>query len=212
MKCGLINYGRGNLASVRKALVNSGTKVCDITAAEQFDSVEAVVFPGQGHFGESVTKLTDMGLVDPIKQWIEADKPFLGICLGFQLLFEESEESPGVDGLGILKGKVVRFPSNVGKIPHMGWNVVKAQDKQNSLFRELSATPYFFHVHSYYPEGVDADVVACFTEYGVKFVSGIRKGNIHAFQFHPEKSQANGIKLLDAFVAFVKSYGTQSRI
>lgn len=200
MRCGLINYGRGNLASVRKALTNAGAEVQDITESGQVDHIDAMVFPGQGHFGESMSKLSEMGLVDPIKQWIEADQPFLGICLGFQLLFERSEESPGVSGFGILNGEVVRFPSCVGKIPHMGWNTVTAKDKANSLFKELADEPYFFHVHSYYPEGVDEGVIACSTEYGVKFVSGIKLGKMHAFQFHPEKSQANGLKLLSAFV------------
>ncbi|NJL72021.1 MAG: imidazole glycerol phosphate synthase subunit HisH [Candidatus Competibacteraceae bacterium] len=132
---------------------------------------------------------------------MEADRPFLGICLGYQLLFAESEESPGVAGLGWREGTVRRFPESVGIIPHMGWNRVEAGAGAGWLGPVFSGAPYFYHVHSFFPDGLDEAEIACMTGYnGLTFASGIRSGNVCAFQFHPEKSQDNGHRLLEAFV------------
>jgi glutamine amidotransferase len=145
-----------------------------------------------------MANLRERGLVDPIRSWLEQGRPFLGICLGYQLLFESSEETPGIPGLGWLQGNVVRFPDSVGKIPHIGWNTVTFPEP---LLRQTFPEPAsFYHVHSFYPEPADSSVIACTTDYGVTFASGIRQGNAMAFQFHPEKSQANGLKLISIFL------------
>lgn len=200
---GLIDYGRGNLRSVEKALQLVGATVQRLSSADQFNTFDALVLPGVGSFGDAMANLEQRGLVDPIKQWLMEGKSFLGICLGYQLLFESSEESPNIAGLGFLKGQVVRFPDEVGKVPHMGWNTLKIEDQENSIFSGMAANPHFYHVHSYYPQGVDEGIVACRTEYGFSFVSGIRQDKILAFQFHPEKSQDNGLKLLRNFILSV---------
>lgn len=201
MKVGLIDYGRGNLRSVEKALQRVGAEVVRVTQSSELTGVDAVVLPGVGSFGDAVRNLEERGLIQPVKSWIQADKPFLGICLGYQLLFESSEESPGVKGLGVFPGAVVRFPATVGKVPHMGWNRVIPRNCPGSLFGELEPEPFFYHVHSYYPARVAESLTACTTEYGgISFSSGLIKGNLHAFQFHPEKSQENGRRLLAAFV------------
>jgi len=201
MKVGLIDYGRGNLRSVEKALQKLHAEVRRISGPEDFAGCDAVVLPGVGAFGDAMNNLHDRKLVQPVREWLDSDRPFLGICLGFQLLFEESDESPGVKGLGWMKGRVVRFPDSLKKIPHMGWNVVQPVNQGVDLFRGLPGQPYFYHVHSYYPEPADADDAACHTEYdGVRFVSGVARGSKAAFQFHPEKSQRNGLMLLENFL------------
>ncbi|MEM9445147.1 MAG: imidazole glycerol phosphate synthase subunit HisH [Verrucomicrobiota bacterium] len=203
MICGLVDYGRGNLCSVEKALHKSGVNVKRLTQPEDFLEIDLVVFPGQGHFGEAIQRMTALGMVDSVKQWLVDDKPFLGICLGFQLLFASSEESPE-EGLGWIPGKVVKFSTDVGKVPHMGWNQVEFLERKHALFNSSNGScslPYFFHVHSYYPTEVPEEFVACRTSYGISFVSGVQKGNAYAYQFHPEKSQENGLKLLENFVS-----------
>lgn len=201
MKVGLIDYGRGNLCSVEKALQSLAADVQRVDRPGQFRDLDAIVLPGVGAFGDAMGNLTERGLVPPVLEWLGAGKPFLGICLGFQLLFEESEESPGVRGLGWVKGRVKRFPSSVGKIPHMGWNEVQPVNQGAELFQGMPGRLYFYHVHSYYPEVSDESIIACRTEYGITFASGIATGNMAAFQFHPEKSQANGLRLLENFLA-----------
>lgn len=206
MKLGLIDYGRGNLRSVEKALGKSGACVQRVAKAAEFEDMDGLVLPGVGAFGDAMKNLRQQELAEPILNWVKADRPFLGICLGYQLLFENSVESPGVEGIGFLKGPVIRFPATVGKVPHMGWNEVEIAKRDDSLLTGLSKHPYFYHVHSYYPGGVPEDWLACSTEYGgITFPSGVGKGNVHAFQFHPEKSQADGLKLLAAFVERVKA-------
>lgn len=196
---GLIDYGRGNLRSVEKALEKIGAQVKRISAPDQFQKIAAVVLPGVGAFGDAMKNLQERALVKPISQWLSSEKPFLGICLGYQLLFEKSEETPGVKGLGFLPGKNIRFPDTVGKIPHMGWNQII--NHNCPLLKNIPDGSFFYHVHSYYPENVVPKWIACETDYnGVKFASGISKGNIHAFQFHPEKSQQNGLQLLKSFL------------
>lgn len=198
MNAGLLDYGRGNLHSVEKALARNGAVVRRVREPKEAEGVDWLVLPGVGAFGDAMAALDERGLRDFLREWLEDERPFLGICLGYQLLFESSEESPGVRGLGWLPGRVVKFPAVVGKVPHMGWNEVR--------FRPSSgleqAGGYYYHVHSYYPEGVPAELVACETEYGgIRFASGVRKGRMAAFQFHPEKSQKAGLDLLREVLA-----------
>lgn len=203
MKCGLIDYGRGNLRSVEKALERAGAGVCRVEAGAPWQDPDLLVLPGVGAFGDAMVNLQERGLVGPIQEWLAAGRPFLGICLGFQLLFSGSEESPGVPGLGWCPGRVVRFNPSAGKIPHMGWNPVEAGPASGSLGPCFGPEAYFYHVHSYYPSGVPEELVAARTDYGGAFTSGIRKGKVMAFQFHPEKSQDQGEALLAAVMDVV---------
>ena len=202
----VIDYGMGNLRSVQKALEFVGAKVIVTHDPDLILNANSVVLPGVGAFKDCMANLKKLKLVDPIRKFIDGGKPFLGICLGLQVLFEESEEYGPVTGLGILPGKVVKFSdknSETGngpqiKIPHMGWNKVEVK-KDTPLFEVVDNTPYFYFVHSYYVVPEDPSMVATVTHYGVEFVSGIQHKNIYAFQFHPEKSQALGLSLLERF-------------
>lgn len=199
----VIDYGMGNLRSVCKALEFVGARPVLITKPADLKEAAAVVFPGQGALGGCVEALKKTGLDAAIQDWIAADKPYLGICLGLQALFEYSEEAD-VPGLGIFPGRVVRFrlPSEY-KIPHMGWNQVRFQQKNSSLRKGLGAEDQFYFVHSYYVVPEDPSIALCTTDYGIDFVSGVQKGNCVATQFHPEKSQANGLTLYRNFVEAV---------
>ena len=202
----VIDYGMGNLRSVQKALEHVGAKVIVTHDPSLIISADSVVLPGVGAFKDCMANLTKLNLVDPIRKFIDSGKPFLGICLGLQVLFEESEEYGPVAGLGVLPGKVVKFASESSetkngppiKIPHMGWNNIEVK-KRAPLFDKLDADPYFYFVHSYYVVPEDQSMVATVTHYGVEFVSGIQHKNIYAFQFHPEKSQTMGLSLLERF-------------
>ena len=202
----VIDYGMGNLRSVQKALEHVGAKVIVTHDPNLIISADSVVLPGVGAFKDCMANLTQLNLVDPIRKFIDGGKPFLGICLGLQVLFEESEEYGPVAGLGVLPGKVVKFTSASSetkggspiKIPHMGWNNIEVK-KRAPLFDKLDAEPYFYFVHSYYVVPKDQNMVATVTNYGVEFVSGIQYKNIYAFQFHPEKSQTMGLSLLERF-------------
>ncbi len=200
-RAGIIDYERGNLRSVQKALERVGFAVelleCPVAAG---CGPDALILPGVGSFGDAMENLRRKGFEPMIRDWIESDRPFLGICLGYQLLFSGSEESPGARGLGLLEGRVVRFPDTVERIPHMGWNVVRfSRGYAEEVFKEPEPS-FFYHVHSYYPDGVEEHLACARTEYdGVRFASGISSGNVHAFQFHPEKSQDAGLRLLRGF-------------
>ncbi len=206
MKVALIDYDRGNLRSVEKALERVGgaaVQVERVEDAEKWERVEPdwVVLPGVGAYGDAMINLKERGLIEPIRRWLADNRPFLGICLGFQLLFESSEESPGVEGFGFFRGRVVRFLSEVGDVPHMGWNRVYGEGCLGDVQQVLADAPYFYHVHSYYPE-VEADADwKVETEYGRRFCSGLGRGRVAAFQFHPEKSQKSGLSLLSALAA-----------
>ena len=194
MKVAMIDYGRGNMRSVERALEEAGAEVKRVESGEELQGVETVVLPGVGSFGDAVEGLKQRKLWDPLREWVKADQPFLGICLGFQLLWEEGEEAPGVKGLGILPGRVVKFSGKGIKIPLIGWSEVKPKSGSGDLFK--GGDRFFYHVHSYRPEYASADWLICETEYGGWFPSGVRKGRVAGFQFHPEKSQDTGISLL----------------
>ena len=202
----VIDYGMGNIRSVQKALEFVGAKVIVTHDPDLILNANSVVLPGVGAFKDCMANLKKLKLVDPIRKFIDGGKPFLGICLGLQVLFEESEEYGPVAGLGILPGKVVKFPGGSSetkngrpiKIPHMGWNQIKVK-KNVPLFRGVGDAPYFYFVHSYYVVPEDQNMIATVTNYGVEFVSGIQHKNIYAFQFHPEKSQTLGLSILERF-------------
>jgi glutamine amidotransferase len=197
MKLGVLDYGAGNLRSVLNAFDAIGAHADLVTKPAGFDQIDLLVFPGQGAFGDSVRILKETGLWQPLQAWLQAGKPYLGICLGYQLLFESSEESPGVEGLGVAKGRVRKFDAASGlKIPHMGWNVARWEESQSAIWAGLPNPTYVYFVHSYYPEVQDESLTLCRTDYGVGFVSGIARKNLVAVQFHPEKSQEAGLTLL----------------
>lgn len=149
-----------------------------------------------------MSNLSERGLVEPLQKWLAADRPFFGICIGYQLLFEGSDESPGTPGLGILKGRVERFTPAPGlKIPHMGWNTAVPSNPADAIWNELPEDSYFYFVHSYFPHPEDQSVVASTTDYGMPFASSVRRGNLFATQFHPEKSQHTGLQMLKNFLA-----------
>lgn len=190
----MIDYGRGNLRSVERALEKAGAGVTRVENGSGLAQASLVVLPGVGAFGDAVQGLKERKLLDPLREWVRAGRPFLGICLGFQLLWEESEEAPGVKGLGLMPGRVGKFKGRGLKIPLIGWSEVRVANRARDLFD--GGDRYFYHVHSYRPESVAADWLACETEYGGWFPSGIWKGKVAGFQFHPEKSQGTGISLL----------------
>ena len=201
MELGVINYGGGNLRSLLRALEFLGATPREVRGPEDFKDLTHLAFPGQGSFGDSMQNMEKRGLVAPLKNWLLADRPFFGICIGYQLLFESSEESPDTPGLGILEGKVGKFAPDLGlKVPHMGWNTVLPTQPQNPIWKELSKEAYFYFVHSYFPQPVDKAIIASTTDYGSPFASSVQKGNLFATQFHPEKSQHTGLQLLKNFI------------
>ncbi len=202
MKVGIIDYGAGNLQSVLNAFHAQDVEAKLITTPAELDGLTHLVLPGQGEFGDCSRKLAASGMTQPIKDWLVADKPFLGICVGYQLLFEGSEESPDADGLGIFKGQNVKFQAEEGlKIPHMGWNDVTPQNANHPMWNGMSKEPYFYYVHSFFPKAEEADVIACVTTYGTQtFHGAVTRGKLIATQFHPEKSQHAGLQLLKNFL------------
>ena len=197
----VVDYGMGNLRSVAKGLerVGSQAQITDDPATVR--RATGIVLPGQGAFGTAMRRLEAAGLVDVIRERIDAGTPFLGVCLGLQVLFESSEEAPGVDGFGILRGTVVRFDGAAQpgmKIPHMGWNQLEVTSTA-SLLRDVKDGDYVYFVHSYYAVPQDAQDIAARTDYGVRFASAVHRRNVFATQFRPEKSQAIGLGILSAF-------------
>ncbi|MBQ2667229.1 MAG: imidazole glycerol phosphate synthase subunit HisH [Clostridia bacterium] len=199
----IIDYGAGNIRSVEKALQHIGCAVTVTKDPAELLSADAAVLPGVGAFGDAMAELRARGLEEPIRKFIASGKPFLGICLGLQILFESSEESPGVAGLGLLKGKIVRIPAVEGlKIPHMGWNSLSVR-KEGGLFTGVAGEPYVYFVHSYYLQAAE-DIVSATAEYGVTIHAAVQKNNVMACQFHPEKSGAVGLELLQNFAAMIR--------
>jgi imidazole glycerol phosphate synthase glutamine amidotransferase subunit len=202
MKPGIIDYGGGNLQSVRNAVRALGYDPVLVHNPEDLEEVSALVFPGQGAFADCMGALNSQGLTDALKEWLAADRPFFGICIGYQVLFEGGEENPGVAGLGILRGQVVRFPARSGlKVPHMGWNTVRPVAVESPAWAGLGSAPYFYYVHSFYPVPADSAVVAARTDYAdIEFAAAVQQGRMIATQFHPEKSQDTGLRLLGNFL------------
>ncbi len=200
MAIAIVDYGMGNVRSVQKAIehVAPNDQVFLTDDAKLINEADRVVFPGQGAMGACMQALNEHGLVGVIKQAAH-EKPFLGICLGLQLLFDHSEENGGTEGLSILSGNVVHFPKSELKIPHMGWNTVK-QVSDHPLWHNIEDNARFYSVHSYYVKESDSSVVSGSTNYGIDFTCAIAKDNIFAVQFHPEKSQHDGLQLLTNFV------------
>ena len=197
----IIDYDAGNLKSVEKALQALGEETVITRDRDEILSADRVILPGVGAFGDAMEKLHQYGLVEIIRQVVQNGTPFLGICLGLQLLFEESEESQGVPGLGILKGKIRRIPNTPGlKIPHMGWNSLTLRP-ETRLFSGLGEDPYVYFVHSYYLEAADPEIVAASADYGVVIHAAVETGNVFACQFHPEKSSDTGLQILKNFIS-----------
>lgn len=202
----VVDYGMGNLRSVAKAFEKVGFDIKVSSYPEDIRDAKAIVVPGVGAFGDAVHNLKRFNLYDEIINHIEKGKPYFGICLGLQLLFEYGYEFGEHKGLGVIKGKVVKFPHRKGfKIPHMGWNQVWI-NKKEGLFSDIKDGEYFYFVHSFYVVPEDENVIASKTDYIVDFCSAIQKDNIWAVQFHPEKSQKAGLQLIENFKNFVSSY------
>ena len=197
----LIDYDAGNIKSVEKALELLGEQVMLTRDREELLAADKVILPGVGCFGDAMENLNRFGLVPVIHEIVDRGTPFLGICLGLQLLFERSEESPGASGLGILKGEILRIPDQAGlKIPHMGWNSLHLQN-DGRLFRGIPEQSYVYFVHSYYLQAKDPKIVAATAEYGVTIHASVEKENVFACQFHPEKSSKTGLAILKNFLA-----------
>lgn len=200
MKVGIVDYGRGNLRSVENAFLAIGADVALITCPEELADITHLVVPGQGEFGDCAANLKKQGMFEPIQQWAADDKPYLGICVGYQLIFENGEESPDAEGLAIMKGTVKRFPDVGLKIPHMGWNSLHLTDPTHPIWAKMPDDPYFYFVHSYYPEPANPENTAATCDYALPFAAAVIRGNLIATQFHPEKSQHNGLQLLRNFL------------
>lgn len=201
----IIDYGAGNIQSVYKALKFIGAD-CKVTSdKDEILNADGAILPGVGSFGDAMDTMTKRGIKDNIIEYTKSGKPFLGICLGLQLLFPESEETPGVKGLDIFKGTITKIPNQnrTLKIPHMGWNNISIKQK-NGIFKDIEGEPYVYFVHSFYLKAQDKDIVAATTQYGVEIDAAVQKGNIIATQFHPEKSGEVGLKMLKNFVEMVK--------
>ena len=203
MKIGLVDYGGGNLRSVHNAIHALGHEPVVIADPGGLADATHLILPGQGEFGDVMTRLAARDLVEPLREWIAAGRPYFGICVGYQILFEGSDEAPGIAGLGIVKGRCVRFANAPGrKIPQMGWNGAKPAQQDSPFWKSLGAEPYFYFVHCYYPVPEDDTWVASETDYdGEKFAATVEKGKVLACQFHPEKSQDAGLAIIANFLA-----------
>lgn len=200
----IIDYDAGNIKSVEKAMLFLGQKAVITRDPKTILGADGVILPGVGAFGDAMEKLHAYGLVEVIRQCVCVNKPFLGICLGLQLLFESSEESPGVEGLGVLKGKVLRLPEGKGlKIPHIGWNDLRFPNP-GRLFQGVQEGAYVYFVHSYFLKAEDASIVTAATDYGTLVHASVEKGNVFACQFHPEKSSDVGMQMLRNFITIAE--------
>ena len=195
----IIDYDMGNLRSVEKAFERIGAKAVITRDAKTIDGAERVVLPGVGAFKDCMHNLVEYGLVEPVLRAINSGRPFLGICVGMQLLFEEGREFGTHKGLGVFKGTVERFPAEIDqKVPHMCWNTVRIR-KSSPLLAGIEDDTFFYFVHSYYAKPADESIVLTTTEYGVDFTSSVASGNVYGCQFHPEKSQKAGLAVLKNF-------------
>jgi len=207
----VVDYGMGNLLSVSKALSALGARTTVSGKRSALCRAHGLVLPGVGAFGEAVRRLKRLALWEPLKEWVAAGRPFLGICLGYQLLLEGSPEFGWTKGMGLVAGRVARFPRGL-KVPHMGWNRLVVR-KRGWLLAGLPSRPYAYFVHSFYPRPADRSIVAAETDYGVRLASAVEFGKVAGVQFHPEKSQAVGLRILRNFVALcvrgTPQYGKQ---
>ena len=203
----IIDYDAGNIKSVEKALIALEEQVVVTRNPEEILGADGVILPGVGAFGDAMERLESYGLVETIGQVAGRRIPLLGICLGLQLMFESSEESPGVKGLGLLPGRIIRIPDEGGlKVPHIGWNNLKFPN-EGRLFRDLPEDSYVYFVHSYYLQAREEEIVTATTEYGALIHASVEKDNIFACQFHPEKSSGVGRKILQNFIAVIRDVG-----
>jgi glutamine amidotransferase len=200
VKVGIIDYGAGNLRSVANAVQALGVEFSLVSSAEEMEGLTHLILPGVGSFGDCMGELDKRGLTGAIRDWVASNRPYFGICLGYQILFEESVEAPGVPGLGVFRGKVQRFTEDGRKIPHMGWNAATPVNLADPMWEGLGGEPFFYFVHSYFPVPENDSIVAMTTEYGETFASAIHSGAVMATQFHPEKSQQAGLQLLGNFL------------
>lgn len=203
MNVTVVDYDAGNTLSVTRALEKVGARVDLTPDPERLAAADAVVLPGVGAFGDCMKKLRERGMDEACRETYRSGKPFLGVCIALQVFFERSEESPGVDGLGILPGTVVRFGSNELKVPHMGWNQLTLS-RDHPVLEGLDGESFYF-VHSYYPEPDEPADVLGTTEYGVEFCAAAGRENLSAVQFHPEKSSRAGLKLYENFLSWAKT-------
>lgn len=196
----IIDYGAGNIRSVYKALRHIGAE-CEITNDKnKIMNADAAILPGQGSFGDCMGSMKQSGIMSVVREFMNSGKPFLGICVGLQLLFESSEESEGVEGLSVFGGTIRRIPNGEGlKIPHMGWNSIEIK-ADSPLFKDVKNGSYVYFVHSYYLDSPDKSIVSAQTSYGVTIDAAVEKGNVFATQFHPEKSGDVGLRILENFV------------
>ena len=195
----IIDYDAGNVKSVEKAVEHLGYKACLTRDKNDILNADHVILPGVGAFGDSMANLERYDLVPVIRQVVDSGTPFLGICVGLQLLFDDSEESPGARGLSLLSGSIRRIPDTGLKIPHIGWNSLKFP-RQGRLFKDIPEESFVYFVHSYYLEAQDPGIVTAITEYGTQIHASVESGNVFATQFHPEKSSEVGLKILNNFL------------
>lgn len=201
----IIDYGAGNIQSVSKALAHIGCEAFITRDKDKILKADGAVLPGVGSFGDTMDTMIEYGIKDTVIEYTKSGKPFLGICLGLQLLFPKSEESPDAEGLGIFDGSITKIPSGEGlKIPHIGWNSLDIK-KNDGLFKGIGKNPYVYFVHSYFLNASDKSIVSAQTEYGVTIDAAVEKGNVFATQFHPEKSGETGLKILRNFADIVNS-------
>ena len=202
---GIVDYQMGNLRSVQKAVERIGFKTIVSGDRKELANVSHLILPGVGAFGDAMAELKKRNLISFLRDWAQSDKPFLGICLGMQLLFETSDEGGSHEGLAVLPGKVLRFEQPLNspsiKIPHMGWNRVSSARSNDGMLAGISPDPFFYFVHSYFVQPKDDEIVWLRCEYGSTFCAAVRRGNLIATQFHPEKSQKDGLQLLTNFLS-----------
>jgi glutamine amidotransferase len=201
----LIDYGSGNLRSVYNAIRHSNFEVEILSDPDQIPAARAVILPGVGAFGDCIQQLHARGLWKPLQEWLAADRPFLGICVGYQALFEGSEESPEARGFGFFKGQVRKFTRPELKVPQIGWNSLDLHQPRHLLWKGLPEKPHVYFVHSFYPEPADPALTTATCDYGVPFAAAAARGNVCGVQFHPEKSQAVGLAILRNFLQSIPS-------